>query len=43
MSFGTGHHATTKTVLECMQLAKARFDKASVLDMGTGREFRYCL
>ena len=36
MSFGTGHHATTKTVLECMQLAKTRFDKASVLDMGTG-------
>lgn len=36
MSFGTGHHATTKTVLECMHLAKTRFDKASVLDMGTG-------
>ena len=36
MSFGTGHHATTKIVLECMQLAKTKFNKASVLDMGTG-------
>lgn len=36
MSFGTGHHATTKSVLECMQSAKSRFEKANVLDMGTG-------
>lgn len=36
MSFGTGHHATTKSMLECMQLAKSRFKYANVLDMGTG-------
>ena len=36
MSFGTGHHATTSTMLLCMQLYKERYNDAQVLDMGTG-------
>jgi ribosomal protein L11 methyltransferase len=36
MSFGTGHHSTTQLMVEEMLHFKTYFEKATVLDMGTG-------
>lgn len=36
MSFGTGHHGTTRLMLEFIQIHQSAFKNARVLDMGTG-------
>lgn len=36
MSFGTGHHATTRLMVSLMLRSRERFKDAAVLDMGSG-------